>query len=195
MNKQDVIAFFDHCAPTWDAGMVTNDTIIGRILDNARVSSGDDVLDVACGTGVLFPYYLDKGVSSVTGIDISPCMVELARKKWGHESRVALICGDAEVFNSEKRYDAIVVYNAFPHFVDPAALIRQLASLLKEGGCLTVAHGASREKINRHHQGSAAKVSHGLMPAEELRDLFTDCLQVDTVISDETMYQVCGMKR
>ena len=195
MNKQDVIAFFDHCAPTWDAGMVTNDTVIGRILDNARVSSGDDVLDVACGTGVLFPYYLKREVSSVTGIDISPCMVELARKKWGHEPRVALICGDAEVFTSEKRYDAIVVYNAFPHFVDPTALIRQLTSLLKEGGRLTVAHGASREKINRHHQGSAAKVSRGLMPAEELRDLFTDCLQVDTVISDETMYQVCGVKR
>ena len=195
MNKQDVIAFFDHCAPTWDADMVTNDAVIGHILDNARVSTGNDVLDVACGTGVLFPYYLDRGVSSVTGIDISPCMVELARKKWGHEPRVALICGDAEVFTSEKRYDAIVVYNAFPHFVDPAALIRQLSALLKEGGRLTVSHGASREKINRHHQGSAAKVSRGLMPAEELRDLLADCLQVDTVISNETMYQVCGVKR
>ena len=122
-------------------------------------------------------------------------MVELARKKWGDEPRVALICGDAEVFDSEKRYDAIVVYNAFPHFVDPTALIRQLTSLLKEGGRLTVAHGASREKINRHHQGSAAKVSRGLMPAEELCDLFADCLQVEAVISDETMYQVCGVKR
>ena len=63
MNKQDVIAFFDHCAPTWDAGMVTNDTVIGRILDNARVSSGDDVLDVATElyfVGVLITTHLER---------------------------------------------------------------------------------------------------------------------------------------
>lgn len=40
MNKQDVIAFFDRCAPTWDADMVKNDAIIGKILDNAEIAEG-----------------------------------------------------------------------------------------------------------------------------------------------------------
>ena len=47
MNKQDVIEFFDRCAPTWDAEMIKNDTIINRILDNAEVGEGMSVLDVA----------------------------------------------------------------------------------------------------------------------------------------------------
>ena len=58
MEKKDIIAFFDRCAPSWDADMIKSDRIIGKILDNAEVGPGLDVLDVACGTGVLFDYYL-----------------------------------------------------------------------------------------------------------------------------------------
>lgn len=195
MNKQDVIAFFDRCAPTWDQRCVTNDAVIGRILDNACVAAGGDVLDVACGTGVLFPYYLHRDVGSVTGIDISPRMAEIAAAKWQEDERIRVLCSDAELFSSPHRYDAIVVYNALPHFVDPAALIAHLSALLKQGGYLTVAHGASRERIDRCHHGAAQHVSNGLMSAESLRDLFAAHLQVDTVISDETMYQVSGVKR
>ena len=71
MKKEDVVAFFDRCAPTWDAELIKSDEIIGKILDNAEIAEGQHVLDVACGTGVMFPYYLEKNVASVTGIDIS----------------------------------------------------------------------------------------------------------------------------
>ena len=56
MEKRAVIEYFDRCAPDWDAGMVKNDAIIGTILDNAEVGAGMHVLDVACGTGVMFDY-------------------------------------------------------------------------------------------------------------------------------------------
>ena len=36
MEKKDVIAFFDRCAPSWDAEMIKSDRIIGNILDNAE---------------------------------------------------------------------------------------------------------------------------------------------------------------
>ena len=195
MHKQDVIAFFDHCAPTWDQRTVTNDAVIGRILDNAHVTAGADVLDIACGTGVLFPYYLRRDVASVTGIDISSRMVEIAAEKWRGEARIAVLCADADTFSPHRTYDAIVVYNALPHFLDPASLIARLTALLKEGGHLTVAHGASRETIDRCHRGAAQHVSNGLMSVESLYRLFTPHLHVDTVISNDTMYQVCGVKK
>ena len=78
MEKKDVIAFFDRCAPTWDAEMIKSDIKIGKILDNAEVGAGLDILDVACGTGVMFDYYLQRGAASVTGIDISPEMAKIA---------------------------------------------------------------------------------------------------------------------
>ncbi|MBR2641951.1 MAG: methyltransferase domain-containing protein, partial [Lentisphaeria bacterium] len=85
LDKKDIIAFFDRCAPTWDAEMIKRDEIIEQILDNAEVGAGMEVLDVACGTGVMFDYYLARNVASVTGIDISPEMAKLAAGKYEAE--------------------------------------------------------------------------------------------------------------
>ena len=195
MNKEDVIAFFDRCAPTWDAEMVKSDPIIHTILDNAEVGPGQVVLDVACGTGVMFPYYLDRDVASVTGIDISPEMAKIAAGKFSEDPRVRVLCADVEEAEFEGKFDRIVVYNAFPHFPDPRRLIATLAGLLKEGGRLTIAHGMSREAIDHHHSGSASKVSNGLMSAEDLKRLFAPHFQVEVMIESPRMYQVSGIKQ
>ena len=195
MQKQDVIDFFDRCAPTWDAEMVKSDEIIGKILDNAEVDAGMDVLDVACGTGVMFPYYLQRNVASVTGIDIAPQMARIAREKFASEEKIQVICGDVETTVFDRKFDRIVVYNAFPHFPHPKRLIKTLASLLKEDGRLTIAHGASREAIDHHHSGSASKVSNGLMDAASLKKLFDPYFDVEIMISNRRMYQLSGVKR
>ena len=195
MEKKDIIEFFDRCAPTWDAEMIKNDTVIEKILDNVEVGPDMDVLDVACGTGVMFDYYLNRGVASVTGIDIAPVMAKIAAEKYSGESRVQVICGDVEEFSFDRKFDRIVVYNAFPHFPYPKRLIKILASLLKEDGRLTVAHGMSREAIDNHHSGSASKVSNGLMSAENLKRIFDAHFHVEVVISNRHMYQVSGVKR
>ena len=195
MEKKDIIAFFDRCAPTWDAEMIKSDVKIGRILDNAEVGAGMDVLDVACGTGVMFDYYLQRDVASVTGIDISPEMAKIATQKFAAEPRVQVICGDVEEHAFGRQFDRIVVYNAFPHFPYPKRLIKRLAKLLKVGGRLTVAHGMSREAIDGHHSGSASKVSNGLMEADSLKRIFDAHFQVEVVISNDHMYQVSGVKR
>ncbi len=195
MNKSDVIAFFDSYAPQWDADQVDKTPIINRILDNAGVKSGQHVLDVACGTGVLFPYYLERGVASVTGVDISHEMAKLAQQKHKDIENIRVICGDVEETQFDRKFDAVMVYNAFPHFPDPERLIRVLAQLVEDGGSVTVAHGASRETIDNHHSGAASKVSNGLMQAQELQELFKPYFDVDVVISNQEMYQVTGRKK
>ena len=194
IDREDVVRFFDRLAPDWDAEMIRSDEIISAILENAGVSAGKDVLDVACGTGVLIPDYLKRNVASVTAIDISPKMAEIAKGKFPQE-KVAVLCGDVEAVDFGKQFDCIVVYNAFPHFPDPERLIGTLSGLLKPGGTLTVAHGMSREKIDAHHSGSASHVSNGLMSAEELCAIFEKHLAVTACVSDERMYQVVGEKR
>ena len=195
MKKQDVIEFFDRVASSWDADMIKNDLVIGKILDNAEIEAGQDVLDVACGTGVMFPYYLQRGVASVTGIDISPEMAKIAAEKFAEEPNIRVICGDVEEMQFDRKFDRIVVYNAFPHFPKPKRLIKILAGLLKENGRLTIAHGQSREAIDGHHKGSASKVSNGLMAADSLKKLFDPHFDVEVMISNSRMYQVSGVKR
>ena len=195
MEKKDIIAFFDRCAPFWDADMIKSDRIIGKILDNAEVGPDMDILDVACGTGVLFDYYLERNVASVTGIDIAPKMAEIAQGKYADNPKVEVICGDVEEYAFPRKFDRVVVYNAFPHFPYPKRLIKVLAGLLKEGGRLTVAHGMSREAIDNHHSGAASKVSNGLMTAESLKKIFDAHFTVEVVVSNDYMYQVSGVKR
>lgn len=192
MEQQEVIRFFDRCASSWDADLVRNEAVISAILDNAGVQAGVDVLDVACGTGVLFPDYLQRGVASLTAIDISPEMVKIAQQK---SPKVRVLCGDVEQTVFDRCFDVIMIYNAFPHFPDPARLIGRLARWVKPGGRLSVAHGMSREMLNHHHSGTASRVSVDLLGENELAALFAPYFDVDTVISDERMYQVVGRRR
>ncbi len=171
IETKEVIDFFDRHADSWDAEMVRNDAIIHTILDNAGVVEGKDILDVACGTGVLIPDYLERKVASVTGIDISPRMAEIAKTKFPQPEVTIL-----------------------PHFPRPERLIERLAGLLWPGGVLTIAHGMSQEKIDARHHGAASHVSNGLMDAESLSAIMARHLRVSCVVSDERMYQVCGVK-
>lgn len=191
MNKQDVIHFFDGLAPQWDADMIRSDAVISRILDNAGIRPGVHVLDVACGTGVLIPDYLQRDVKSVTAVDISQEMVKIARSKFPQKN-VTILWGDIETISLQQQFDCIMVYNAFPHFPDPENLIRVLSNMLKPGGTLTIAHGMSRAHIDAHHQGAASKVSVGLMHEDALARLMEKHLTVTTKISNNTMYQVTG---
>ena len=200
MNKEMIKQFFDDYAPTWDAEMIKSEEVVEKILDNACVSENVDVLDVACGTGVLFDNYINRKVSSIVGIDISDAMIEIAKEKYLNDvsknegSDIELLCADAEIFSSEKKFDVVMVYNAFPHFPNQRELIKNLASLLKEGGRLSIAHGMSREKIIEHHSGAAKDVSLELLEAKELATLMSEFLSVNIILSNDEMYQVVGMK-
>ena len=191
MNKQDVIEFFDRLAPWWDADTVRDDAIIATILDNAGVSRGKRVLDVACGTGVLFGDYLARKVASLTAIDISPEMAKIASAKC---PQARVLCGDALTQPLPGPFDCIVDYNAFPHFPQPEKLIETLSGYLAPGGSLTVAHGMSRAAIDHHHEGVASRVSVGLMSEHALAAMFRRHLDLTVKISNERMYQVTGKK-
>ena len=192
MEKKDIITFFDNCAPWWDEDMVRNEDLIALILDNGGIKENIHVLDVACGTGVLFPDYLKRNVASVTGIDISPEMAKIAQSKF---PEVEVVCGDVETVDFGKKFDAIMVYNAFPHFPDPARLIQVLAGLVKPGGKLSVAHGMSRAALTSHHAGRASQVSIDLIHERELAALMEPYFDVDVIISNDRMYQVAGVRR
>lgn len=195
METKDVIDFFDKCASFWDAEIGVNESVLERILCNAGVCEGKTVLDVACGTGVLFPYYLKHGVKNVLGVDISPKMIEKAKQKYAGNKAVNLLCTDVQTLDTAERFDCIMVYNALPHFENAEHLIKVLCRLLSSNGSLSIAHGASRAEINACHKGGAVSVSTELISAQQLAAVFEKYLRVETVIDDGEMYQVSGVKR
>ncbi len=192
MDKNAIIDFFNRYAPSWDSNMKIDDTVIRKIFHGGSVKKGADILDVACGTGVLFPYYERFGVSSVTGIDISPEMVKIAREKF---PLCEIICGDAQDFNFDRKFDVVIIYNAFPHFESPEKLFKNLSLCLKKGGRITVAQGMSEEALRKHHENVPTEVSSQLPSKEEMKSLMEKYFEVDLMLSDSEMYQVSAVKK
>ncbi len=195
MEKQEVINFFDSAASWWDADMIKEQWKIDTILDAAGVSAGCVVLDVACGTGVLIPDYLERKTKRIIGVDISSEMIRIAGEKFKGNTQVEFLCGDAEGMSFLEKFDCVMIYNAFPHFCNPEQLIKNLAKHIRTGGTLTVAHGMSRENLTRHHEGRAKEISKLLISEDEMEQLLQSYFDVTVKRSDEDMYLVSGRKR
>jgi len=193
VNKAEIQAYFDRQAPEWDARMVRCTQKINAILAAAAVGPGTRVLDVACGTGVLFEDYLAHGVAEVVGVDISPEMVRIARRKYP-QSHVSVLCADVEEISFAQPFDSVVVYNAFPHFTNPAQLVAHLAGLLAPGGSLCIAHGMSRQALLRHHEGRPSTVSQPLPELQQVTALLHPYFRVSTAVSDEEKFIAAGVR-
>lgn len=192
MDRAAIIDFFNMRASTWDAEQIRNEQVIASILDCGEIAAGKSVLDVACGTGVLFEDYLKRDVRRLIAVDISPEMVKIAKGKC-KDARVQVICGDVQNLKLDQRVDCVMIYNAFPHFPEPEKVIGHLAGLLVPGGRLTIAHGMSRAVVDQCHHGRAKHVSIGLMHEKELAERMGQWFAVDTVISDDDKYIVSGV--
>ncbi len=191
MNKEKIKEFFDNLAPNWDNEPICEKEILDTILNNAGVSNGIDVLDVGCGTGVLFPCYYERNVKSLTAIDLSSEMVKIAQSK---APKAKIICNDAENIEFDNQFDVVMIYNAFPHFPNPEKLIKNLSKAVKSGGKLSIAHGMSKNDLDEIHERSANHVSLILPEAEELAKILEKHFKIETIISNEKMYQIVGTK-
>ena len=192
MDKEIIKDFFNDLAPRWDNEPIADKEIIDTILDNGGIKENIQVLDVACGTGVLFPFYLERIVKSITAIDLSPQMVKIAKSKF---PQADVICGDAENITFDNQFNVIMIYNAFPHFPEPEKLIENLSKAVKSGGKISIAHGMSKKELDDIHMKSAGTVSNILPECEELKKILEPYFNVDIMISNDKMYQVSGIKR
>ncbi|HEX7681345.1 MAG TPA: class I SAM-dependent methyltransferase [Thermoanaerobaculia bacterium] len=85
-------------------------------------------LDVACGTGLAMPFFASRGFVS-TGVDISPVMLHVARKRARR-----LVGGDTRALPLRTTFSRITcLYDSLNHLLDPrdlAAAFREIAGVM-----------------------------------------------------------------
>ncbi len=196
MDKKEVIKFFDERSEIWDDEMIKDDNKMNEILDSAKVCENKSILDIACGTGVMIDYYIKRNAGEIVGVDISSKMIDIAKDKFKSYDNISFICCDAENYNFDKQFDSAIIFNAFPHFVNPNDLIKNLYKAVKIGGTLTVAHDRGRKQIDLHHdEVKASKISNGLMSANDLEKIFINASFKETYTkSTDDIYIVTGIK-
>ena len=95
---------------------------------------GIHVLDVGCGTGTNLMLYHEAGCN-VSGIDLSPTMVDVAQKKLGDRAEIRL--GDASKMPySDDSFDlvtGIFTLHEMPSLIRPV-VISEMARVVKHGG-------------------------------------------------------------
>ena len=121
-----------------------------HLIALAAPRSGERVLDVGCGTGIVSrtvaPRVGDGG--QVTGLDLNDDMLAVARAasatirptiEWRQGDAAALPFADAG-------FDIVFCQYAIQFFPDPAAALREMRRVLAPDGCLALMVGRSVEQ-------------------------------------------------
>lgn len=191
-----VAEYFDLKAPTWEQmEQNTKSPVQPAVALMAGVSANARVLDVGCGLGVMVPVYLELEAKSVLCVDVSEEMIALARERWAAYPQIECLAIDAAALDRPGAFDAVVVYNAYPHIMNRDAFISNIHKLLADGGRFVVAHGAGKDIINSHHDAVAAGVSLGLKAASEEAEPWSELFDIDVVVDTPAFYAFAGRKK
>ncbi len=128
--------------------------IIPATLDLLALKSGESVLDLCCGQGVMVRPLLAAGATRVTGVDASPKLITAARQRLSGEKSVVFHTADATRPGTwaDGSHDAAVCVLAVHDVADMDGLFRQLAAGLRPGGraVLVVMHPCFRIPRQSH---------------------------------------------
>jgi demethylmenaquinone methyltransferase / 2-methoxy-6-polyprenyl-1,4-benzoquinol methylase len=98
----------------------------------SRLPRGGHVLDVATGTGLVAAELLRQGFE-VTGVDQSPEMLQVARRRFG--GRVELIKASAQALPLDSEsFDHLTFTYLLRYVHDPGATLAELARVVRPGG-------------------------------------------------------------
>lgn len=114
-----------------DAALVA--TAVPRLAEAAEPR----ILDIGCGAGTT-SLSLAQRVSSasITGIDLSAALLDVARARASSTPRCWFEQGDASRWNGERDFDLLVSRHGVMFFADPAAAFTHLRSLARPDGGL-----------------------------------------------------------
>lgn len=110
------------------------------LLDFADISPQASILDLACGTGELARFILEKNPQqNITGVDISPAMLKIAQDKLEGYPQVKLCNTSATAlpFDSQS-FDLIICANAFHYFENTPVALAEIKRALKPNGNLII---------------------------------------------------------
>lgn len=103
--------------------------------------AGLDVLDAGCGSGPLSHALRARG-AVVSGCDLSPAMVELARERLGEDTDVQVADLGAPLPYPDDTFDLVVASLALHYVEDWASALTELRRVLRPGGrlCVSIIH-------------------------------------------------------
>ncbi len=132
------------------------DLIFGKIFDHGRrqlmgkmnCRPGDHVLEVGVGTGLTLPFYSES--VKVTGIDISPDMLQVARQylNGNGSTKRSLFLMDAQQMSfADNMFDKVAAMYVVSVVPQPKTLVSEMKRVCKPGGDIFILNHFSNHKL------------------------------------------------
>lgn len=158
------------------------------LLAVAHLKPRERVLDVACGTGVVTRLAAERvgPQGKVTGLDLNPGMLEVARSSTPEGLPIEWIEADAESTRLEdSAYDVVFCQMGLQFIPNKLAALREMHRVLAPGGRISInlpgpkprLFGIMTDAIARHmgqEEASFGDLVFSMHDANELRDLFDE---------------------
>jgi SAM-dependent methyltransferase len=126
---------------------IANEDQLKLIVDAARPGPGDTVLDIACGGGLVARAFAPH-VRHATGIDVTPAMLDAARKAAAEKSLANVTWDQGDVTTlpyADGAFTIVATRFSFHHFLDPLAVLKEMVRVCAPGGRVVVADSCPSE--------------------------------------------------
>jgi ubiquinone/menaquinone biosynthesis C-methylase UbiE len=148
----------------------------------ANLPAGSRVLDLGCGTGILFPDLVARSYR-VVAIDLSTDMLKASHE----DSDVSLVCGDGcSLPFAGESFDGVFCRGSIHHVPDRRRAFQEIVRVLKPGGRLIFSEPSNDSPLNRiarrkmyRHNGEFHEGDEGFRRQPILRILSSLGLTVD----------------
>ncbi|WP_224981254.1 class I SAM-dependent methyltransferase [Geomonas agri] len=111
------------------------------LLELSGVGTSDEVLDVACGPGLVACAFA-RHAKHVTGVDITPAMIEQARQRQGEQQLVNLswdVGNAVPLAYPDSSFSLVLTRYSFHHLLDPQGALSEMIRVCRPGGTVMVA--------------------------------------------------------
>lgn len=170
ISQQKISGVYNAVAPLYDIwGMLTESKARDRALELADIRDGQNILEVAVGTGIAFQEIVRRNPNGKnTGIDLSPGMLKKAKHRLRRDihQNFKLEIGSAyQLDHSDNSIDLLVnnyMFDLIP-FQDMDKIIQEFKRVLKPDGKLILVNMTRGEKFGSHFYEKIYKLSPRLM--------------------------------
>ena len=140
-NSRILDQFTRQAVPFSQAPAIRNEEALNRIVQWAEAGPEDTVLDVACGPGLLVCAFAQV-VKHATGIDMTPAMLEQARKLQQEKGLTNVTWQPGDVYSlpfPPAQFSVVSSRFAFHHLQDPLLALKEMKRVCRPGGRIVVA--------------------------------------------------------
>ena len=127
---------------------------VKRLITLSNVSKKDTVLDVACGSG-LVSCELAKVAHHITGIDITPAMIEQANllKQQKNLNNIKYEIGDvSHLPYDDASFSLVVTRYSFHHLVDPSSVLSEMKRVcMRKGRVVVIDATPASDKVDMYN--------------------------------------------